>query len=342
MNLPRHRRGSLAVAWGAVLVLVAAGVTVGVSQASGPPQQHLSVDFSRAVGVYPGSDVRILGVKVGTVSAVRPDGTMVVASLSVDGNVRIPANAGAVVVAPTLVADRYVQLTPAWTSGPQLADGATIPLSRTATPTEIDQLYQSITQLSQDLGPGGANSTGALSNLLNVGAANLAGNGTDLGNTIDQLGQASKTLGGDSNDLFSTLTSLESFTSMLKTNDTNVRTALGQLSSVSGFLAADRQDLGSALQQLATALAQVQQFIQSNRAQLKNAVDSLVPITQTLVNQRSSLAELLDTAPLAAGNLLGAYDPQHGTLDGRGDLNELSLGGSVDPPLPLPNTGGAG
>ncbi len=51
-------------------------------------------------------------------------------------------------VAASVVSDRYVQLTPAYTSGPQLADDAVIPVSRTAVPVEVDQIYASLDQLS--------------------------------------------------------------------------------------------------------------------------------------------------------------------------------------------------
>jgi ABC-type transporter Mla subunit MlaD len=115
-----------------------------------------------------------------------------------------------------------------------------------------------------------------------------------------------------------------------------VKAAADQLSTVTGFLAADKQDLGGALQQLSTALGQVKTFIQDNRGRLTTSINKLAPLTQTLVDQRASLAELLDTAPLAADNLLNAYDPKHQTIDGRTDINELSMGGSVDPPAGLP------
>ncbi len=123
---------------------------------------------------------------------------------------------------------------------------------------------------------------------------------------------------------------------MLKGNDGKVREATEQLSTVSAFLAADRQDLGAALDQLATALGQVKTFVEENRARLRNTVDRLVPITQSLVDQRASLAELLDTAPLAAGNLLAAYDPARRSIDGRADLNEISADAASAAALPLP------
>lgn len=326
----------------ALAVVVGAGVAGGVLLLGGPDGIRVTAYFDHAVGVYAGSDLRVLGVKVGTVDSVRPQGKQVEVTLTLDHGVKVPAAAGAVVVAPSVVADRYIQLTPAYTGGPRIADHAVIPAARTATPVEIDQLYDSITALSNALGPDGANATGALSGLLDTGAKNLDGNGKAIGASIDQLGKASKTLNGHSGDLFATLSYLQSFTTMLKTNDGKVRAATDQLSTVTGFLAEDKEDLGGALHQLSTALGQVKTFIQDNRGRLRNSITKLAPITQTLVDQRASLAELLDTAPLAATDILNAYDPQHGTLDGRADINELSMGGDLTPAATAADTTSAG
>ncbi|WP_031006690.1 MCE family protein [Streptomyces sp. NRRL F-5727] len=294
--------------------------------------------FDRAIGVYAGSDLRVLGVRVGEVESVEPRGTRVRVELRLDEGVRIPADARAVVVAPSIVADRYVQLTPAYTSGPALDDGAELPASRNRTPVEIDQLYASITDLGRALGPDGANSTGALSALLDTGAKNLKGNGAALGASIDRFGKAAKTLDGSSPELFATLGNLQTFTTMLKEKDGDVRAAQERLDEVVGYFAENRDDLAAALKELGRALAQVKTFVKDNRGELKKNVDRLVPLTRTLVDQRASLAEALDVAPLAAGNLVGAYDRDTRTLHGRANLNEISMGG---PLLPLPVTGGS-
>ena len=68
--------------------------------------------------------------------------------MTIDGGVPIPASAQAVVVSASVVSDRYVQLTPAYTGGAQMAGGATIPISRTAVPVEVDQIYASLSKLS--------------------------------------------------------------------------------------------------------------------------------------------------------------------------------------------------
>ncbi|MEU6932467.1 MCE family protein [Streptomyces sp. NPDC046374] len=323
------------VAGVALVVLAAGGLTAGgVLEADGT---RVTAWFDQAVGVYAGSDLRILGVRVGEVESVRPEGTRVRVRLRLDEGVRVPADARAVVVAPSIVADRYVQLTPAYSSGPALADGAELPASRNRVPVEIDQLYRSITELGDALGPKGANAEGALSDLLNTGAKNLKGNGAAIGTSIEQFGKATKTLDGSSDDLFAALGQLQTFTTMLKEKDGDVRTAQERLDEVVGYFAENKDDLSGALKELAKALARVKTFIKENRGELKKNVGRLVPLTQTLVDQRASLAEALDTAPLAAGNLVNAYDRDTRTLTGRANLNEIGLGG---PLLPLPVTGG--
>ena len=341
--LLRTRRERLVLGAGACIVaaaLVAGGVLL--HQASHQGTQ-VTAYFTEAVGVYPGSTVRVLGVPVGTVDAIQPQGTQVKVTMTVNSGVAVPADAKAVVVAASVVSDRYVQLTPAYTGGPQLTDNATIPVSRTAVPVEVDQIYTSLNRFAQALGPNGLNKNGALSELVKTGAANLTGNGANLHAMITQFGALSKTLGDNSGNLFATIISLQRFTSMLKANDGQVRLAEQQLADVSGFLAADRQDLGAALNQLATALGQVQGFIASNRSLIKSNVAKLASITKILADERASLSEAVNTIPLAVDNVVNAYDATNRTLDGRGDLNELSMGpGAHDLAAITPGGTGAG
>ena len=292
--------------------------------------RKVTAHFAAAVGVYPGGDVRVLGVKVGTIDEVTPEGGTVKVVFTVDRDVRVPENAQAVVVSPSVVSDRYVQLAPAYTGGPTLGDNAVIPRERTATPVELDELYSSLDKLTTALGPNGANADGALADLLNSAARNLEGNGQALNDTLKNLGQATRTLSGSKEDLFATVDNLQKFTAMLAANDSQVRDFNSQLADVSKMLADERGDLGAALSELATALGLVQGFVKDNREVLKSNVDKLASITQVLVNQRAALAETLDVAPLALGNLQNSYNAASGTLDVRADINELN-----QPPIVL-------
>jgi phospholipid/cholesterol/gamma-HCH transport system substrate-binding protein len=305
-----------------VLALLIAAAVWWIFQ--GTNQRKITAYFDQTVGVYAGSTVDVLGVEVGTIDSVQPQGTQVRVEMSVDRDVKIPAAADAVVVAPSVVSDRYVQLAPAWTTGPTLGDNAVIPRNRTATPVELDQLYQSLNKVSTALGPNGANANGALSDLLNTAAANLNGNGQSLHDTITQLSQLSQTLDQNKGNLFATVDNLAKFTQTLANSDATVRQFNQQLTDVSGFLAGERGNLTAAVTQLGTALGQVQSFINDNRAGLKTNVDNLAAVTKVLVDERGALAETLDDAPLALSNLVNSYNAASGTLDARADLNELA------------------
>jgi phospholipid/cholesterol/gamma-HCH transport system substrate-binding protein len=285
---------------------------------------HVTGMFSRAVGLYPGSDVRVLGVPIGTVTSVTPKGDHVAVELEYDAAIKVPATAKAAVVAPSLVSDRYVQLLPAYTSGPVMSSGATIALDHTAVPVELDRISQSLDDLMVALGPQGANKNGALSRLLDTGARNLEGEGTAIHDTNRDLSLALQTLAGGKNDLFSTVKNLQSFTSTLATNDVQVRRLNADLASVSDQLAGERGDLAAALKNLAIALTETSTFVRDNRAVLKTDVDQLTAVTTTIARQRDTLAESLKNAPATVSNLQIAYNPTSGTLDTRNNAAQLS------------------
>lgn len=310
------------VAIACVLALIVAAAVWWIFE--GANSRKITAYFDQAIGVYAGSNVDVLGVKVGTIDSVTPQNTLVRVDMTVDRSVRVPANAQAVVVAPSVVSDRYVQLAPAYTGGPTLADNAVIPRDHTATPVELDQLYNSLNKVSTSLGPNGANAKGDLSSLLNTMAANLSGNGQNLHDTISQLSQLSQTLSANKDNLFATVDNLQKFTQTLANSDATVRRFDQQLTDVSGYLAGQKNQLAAAVNQLGLALGQVQGFINDNRAAIKSNVDNLASVTKVLVDERAALAEVLDTAPLALSNVVNTYNAASGSLDTRINLNDLS------------------
>ncbi len=282
----------------------------------------MTAHFTRAVGLYPGSTVRVLGVEVGTITEVVPEGTTVRVEMEVPASRRIPADARALVVPPSLVSDRYVQLTPVYASGPVMADGADIPVERTGTPVELDAVLASLNDLTVALGPDGANRAGALGRLVSTGAKNLGGNGTALHDALQDLSLAVGTLSGGREDLVAVLTQLGDFTATLAESDATVRDFNSSLATVSEQLADERDELGAALRNLAVALAQVQTFVRDNRGALVEGVDGLADVTGILVRQKDSLTEFLDVAPLALQNLVNTFNAKSGTLDARNDFQQ--------------------
>jgi phospholipid/cholesterol/gamma-HCH transport system substrate-binding protein len=298
---------------------LAAAVAVAVLRAR-VPTHRLVAHFTSAVGILPGNDVRILGVRVGDVVAVRPQGRTVEVEMRYAARYPVPADAQAVIIPPSVVSDRYVQLTPAYTGGPRLADGADLPTSRTAVPLELDDVYRALDRFNRALGPDGANKNGALSGLVATGRANLEGSGADLAGTLDGLSKTLGTLADGRDDLFGSLADLQKFVTALAQSDQQVRLFNEELAGVGEQLAGERQDLAATVRALATALADITGFVRDNRAQLKSNVEALTDISGVLVRQQRALINVLDVAPLALSNLHLAYNARSGTLDTRDDV----------------------
>ena len=297
----------------ALVLLIALGWTI----LKPVGQFRVTAYFNQAVGLYSGSDVRVLGLPIGTITKVVPQGDRVRVDMTIDDTYKIPADAKAVILAPSLVSDRYVQFAPVYDGGPTMKDGATVPLKDTATPVELDSVYGALDELGKALGPNGANKTGALSDLINVGAANLDGNGQQLHDTLSGFSQAVRTLADNRNDLFDSLDNLQTFTSALAQVDAQVGQFNQNLAAVAAQLDGERNDLAQAVKLLNSALADVATFVQQNTALLTTNVDRLADVTLSLVQQRTALGQVLEVAPAALGNLAHAYNPDFGTLDTR-------------------------
>jgi len=302
-----------------VLLLVAAALTM----FRGDEAKTLTAHFPRTISIYEGSDVRVLGVPVGTVDKVTPSGTDVVVTMHYDADVQVPDDAKAVIVAPSVVGDRFVQLTPVYDGGAVLADGATLSEDRTAVPLELDQIYTSIDDLTVALGPTGANKEGALTDLLESTAANFGGQGAKFNTTVKDFSRLSKTLDDNKQELFGSARKLEGFIGTLAANDKTVRRFNDSLANVSEMLSGERDELSQALANLSTALGQVSSFVKENRDVLGRNISGLNRVSKVLVKRRGELDQILDSAPLALNNLALTYNPEAGTLDTNANIGEL-------------------
>lgn len=308
-----------------MFVVVAILATLALAFWPQEDRRSLTAYFPRTVSLYEGSDVRILGVKVGEVETVAPEGTSVRVEMWYDAEVKVPENVKAAIISPSIVGDRFVQLTPAWSGGPTLAEGAVLREDRTATPLELDEIYQSLDDLSVGLGPRGANKDGSLSRLLRATANTFEGQGARFNQSLTDIGRITNTLDNNKEELFSSLEQLARFTRVLRRNDSNIRTFNRDLATVSEFLDGERDDLSAALQHLGTAMDDVTSFVRNNKHLLKKNIDGLTRFSKILVKQRDSLTEVMDVAPLGINNLGLAGNTPMSTLDVR-----LNLGENVD------------
>jgi phospholipid/cholesterol/gamma-HCH transport system substrate-binding protein len=277
--------------------------------------------FTRTIGLYEGNDVRILGVRVGSIDSLTVDGEQVRVEMTVDGKYQLPADVKAVLVPPSVVSDRFIQLTPAFTGGPELEQDAVLGADRTQVPLEFDEIFRNLDELNVALGPEGANKEGALARLVKISAKNLDGNGEEFNGAFKQFSAAVSALSGSRTDLFATVRQLQRFNAMLAANDGGVRQLNANLAQVGDQLAAERDDLGAALANLSTALQLVNNFVAENRKTLTSDIHKLTTVTNVLSREQEAITQIIDTAPYALVNLGLAGDPKAKTLDTKADLD---------------------
>ena len=293
------------------ITLIAVAALIGglVLLNRGPSQTTITARFDSLVGVYEGSEVRLMGVPIGTVTNIEPGPDYVTVTLAYDDTYQLPADAKAVIVSPSVIADRFVQLTPAYAgSGPTLASGALIPIERTATPVELDRIYESSNEVLKALGPDGANKDGALSDLIGVSAENLDGQGPALKAMWHELGGALDTLGKGSSDFFGTVEHLNALSVSLAAHDRDVSQFTSQLAQISTFLGGEGDDLRNTLRNLSTAFAIVETFVRDNRKLMTQNIAGLIKVTGALVAQRDALQAIIEMAPTGLNDLNRTWD----------------------------------
>ena len=308
-----------------LLVVVLLGLAAILTVAVTPTKtKTVTAHFPRAVSVYDGTEVRILGVPVGEVTAVIPEGNSVRVEMQYDAQYDVPADAQAVIVTPTLVADRFVQLTPVYEGGPTMADGAEIELPDTGVPVELDRIYASLQTLTQALGPNGVNADGTLDHLLKAGKNAFEGQGARGNAMLRELSAAAKTFGDGAGPLFDTVTHLAEFTDTLADNDKLVRAFMKDLAGVSRTLSAESDELQQAVAAVAGAVGNVEGFVRDNRDALANNVRSLTTVMSSIEDEKENLDTALRVAPLAMANLQMSFDHNSGSQNSR-----IGIGGNI-------------
>ncbi|QDQ90347.1 MCE family protein [Rhodococcus sp. WB9] len=277
---------------------------------------HVTAYFRNTTGMYVGDRVMILGVEVGRITTIEPDGERVRVEFDYDNEYDVPADAKAAVVAPTLVTGRYIQLAPAYSGGPTLSDGDEIPLDRTAVPVEFDEIKKQVVKLSEDAGRTPEHPDGSLNRFVSSTAHTLDGTGTALHDSLTHLSDAATTLNASGEDLFGTVENLQKFTSALAVSDQQIRAFSGELANVSGLLNANRTELDALLSSMLTTFQEVTKFVEDNRGALVENTGQLETITRLLVDRQDTLMSILHAGPTALSDFYNIYDADANSLTG--------------------------
>ena len=131
----------------AVLVVTIGNITFGDSR-------DYKAEFTDATGVNKGDDIRVAGVRVGTVSKVEIiDRTRALVTFSVDEGTAVNGGTNASIRFRNLVGQRYISLTQEVGDTQRLPAGTTIPVSRTKPALDLTVLFNGFKPLFQALSP---------------------------------------------------------------------------------------------------------------------------------------------------------------------------------------------
>ncbi|WP_010540297.1 MCE family protein [Dietzia alimentaria] len=280
--------------------------------------------FASTKGVYEADTVRVLGVQVGTISSIEAENGQSKVTMKIDRDLAVPGDANALLVAQSLVAERFIQLTPVHSEGPVLEDGDSIPIDRTAVPVEWDGVKEQLLKLSSALGPTEDDPDGALSSFVDSADAMLDGNGSDVREALNEVSHTMSVLSDGREDLFTTLRNLQLFVSALSASEEQIVSFGGKLANVSQVLGDQTGDIDAALKDLDLAVTDINRFLDANGTRVTTAVDKLGQATQVVRDRRKDLENLLHVAPTATSNFYNIYRPYQGTLNGVLALNQMS------------------
>ena len=317
LRLPRVSRMTLIIVAFAIALALVVGV-VGTQLYRKLTTTTVVAYFPQALALYPGDRVQIIGVRVGQIDRVEPAGDNIKVTFHYSKKYKVPANATASILNPSLVSSRVIQLSPAYTDGPAMADGAVIPSERTQVPVEWDDLRDSINRLLRGLGPTPQQPKGPFGDIIESAADGFAGKGQKINETLNAISEALTTLNEGRGDFFAVVRSLAQFVNALYQHDQQFSALNSDLAGFTGKFTNTNRELADALRDTNTLLGTVRKFVDQNGAVTAHDIDNLAEVTNAILQPepRDGLETALHVFPHFATAITNFYSPATGTING--------------------------
>ena len=284
-------------------VAVALSFVAGSCSSGDDGRIRVAAEFERAVGLYPGSPVRLQGIDVGEITEIRNERGIVEVDMRLEEGTKLPADTRALIVPLSLLGERYVQLGPTYESGPTLQNGDVIPVERTAVPAEIDELLEGFEDFLKDLDPKTVSSV--VTNLAEI----VEGQGEQLNELLGNAAGTVEVLAAESDELTEITQSLATLTSTLESRTRTLTSLIKNYEVVVGTLADNRALLEPALVELNRASKELASLLTAHRDPLKADIEVLTTVGRTLQRNIDRLDVLLASTVRLFAAAGRAYDP---------------------------------
>jgi ABC-type transporter Mla subunit MlaD len=318
---------------------VLAALLPGCSTITGTPSggYKMTAYFPKAVSLYAGSNVRVLGLGAGKVAKVGTQGDRVRVDMTIDKKIVLPDGVQAVIVPQSLIGERYVQLYPAWVAGQPRLD---------------------LTRADNRIIPD-PNAAGRLVKNLSV---DLQGNGLVINNAVNSLATLTATLASKDQQITDLVGNLANFTSTLDTRESQLGKALDLFAQTTSLLSQERNSIATLVRSLGDTATNALDLISRHGPTLQTDVGNLTHVLATLDANLGSISTLLSSGPLLAAGpnlngkcteqpsktvvgcgLVGAYNPEFRRTDLRSELplNDLLKAFGLPICIPALSTGQA-
>lgn len=283
-------------------MLIVSGCSV-----AGGDTMEVTAYLEDSAGLFVGNDVGILGVTTGKITDIEPVGDQVKVTMEIDADHQVPADAGAVVVARSVATDRYIELTPVYSGGPAMADGDEIPIDRTRTPVDFDDVLKALNEFASGIG-GNAETTKAIQKFINQGTQALRGRGSLLNQSVHSLAESVNGIHSQKDDIAASMKSLDVLLAAIAKDEQVAREFIQQVSQATKLLADERENFRLALRSLNRAVTTVAEFAVDNRESIIEALDGSTELMRTIVSKEEQLADVLRVLPLALQNIQRAVE----------------------------------
>ena len=280
--------------------------------------------FTKTIGLFENSDVDILGVPVGKVTNVQPDGTRVKVVMEIPVEHKVPADAFAQIVPISVISDRYVQLHPVYEGGEYLRDGAVLDVDQTQIPAELDDVFRQLKKLLEAIEPGKKGEPGALGELIVQLNETLKGREQDLKGTLINASALTGTLADANDDLSELLVNFDRLFGRLSTRAGSLGNLNSNFAIVMTALAQSQNDLRGTLSGLGDLIQEVGDLLRDNGDRLGGDLTRAAKITSTVVKNRASVEESLTWLPVVGEGLKKAH---HGPPVGATDVRDNAVAG---------------
>jgi phospholipid/cholesterol/gamma-HCH transport system substrate-binding protein len=235
------------------------------------------------------SRVRVGDVTVGTVTKIERQGWHALVTMTLDGDVSLPANATATMGQTSLLGSKHIELAPPATTPAEgkLHEGSLIPLSSgSAYPTT----EQTLSALSLVLNGGGI---GQLQEITQVLSSAFAGREQDLRSLLTQLDKYVGYLNDQSDDIIAATNSLNNVGSQFAAQQPVVDKALKTIPDALTVLKDERDNLADALDQFGKFGALATDTVNQTKDNLVKELKELGPVVQSLADAGPALTRSL-------------------------------------------------